>query len=374
MHGRILLVMFVFAQSLVIPAVASAETCDSVAPGRKAECHKLARKYCTSSSENIRYNCIRGLVAARFSKCTRPSLVNTCKALSKDTYRLCQGTFVPRANLKEFMNAVQDIPALMTRVNAFRKAAGNCIERPRGAGPYVRRFLSGSRTRIYDCSLEKNDLKRCTGTLKKLRVAWAKHVEDHTSGSTYSIKTKMLTGYYNNPEMLELCSRNAKSLAKDVETLLHLNQKHPSIRVPDGPLKSALAEYRKRDLACKVKLDKVIATRRCPRGKGGSASLARTLRNIAKKWYRTLPGNKFKKKMRKFHLNGRTRRKYNAFTRVTTEYAPSILCVEQRYPDKTDCRILTVTWSRTKARGRGWSRWRADGIGGGAKMLCKNIR
>lgn len=314
-------------------------------------------------------------MGARYNRCTTKKLVSACQRLRKDAYRICgNANYNPAANLKKWLAIVRTYPLVLRRISAFRKASGTCLNRPRGRRfRRYRRFMNGGRTRVFGCALENNDLKRCVAGGKKLKIRWAAHVK-YKAVTGLAPYIKSLDRWINEPGSLRICQTRARSLAAELKVLRAANRKLGAIAVSDAPIANAIAGLERRGLACKTKLAQLIAKRRCPRGKGGSRRLARTLRRVAKRWYTTKPGDKFKKRLHKFRLNGPTRRKYNPFKRTTFEYAPSIACVSQTYPNKKNCRIFTVTWMRKKTRRSRWSRWGFYSIGGGAMMACKNLR
>lgn len=75
-----------------------------------------------------------------------------------------------------------------------------------------------------------------------------------------------------------------------------------------------------------------------------------------------------------FRPDEKPSQKYDYLRRVTHEFGPTIACVRQVKKEGDTCRIFNLTMHRYKPDGGSWSSWKYRSIGGGAKMLCKNIK
>jgi hypothetical protein len=117
-----------------------------------------------------------------------------------------------------------------------------------------------------------------------------------------------------------------------------------------------------------------LSSASCPPATNPDKKLTGETRAALQKAWANREDKKFVETIKQFGLTGKTFQQRAPLDSNLQEFVNAVACVEQVYPDATNCRIMNVQFRRIKPDGGRWNDWEIFTTTGGELLACKNLK
>lgn len=344
---------------------AKGQTCESVPPHRQAECTQLVADKCHFSNPDSQARCVDRVITEELGPCTDKPVVEACQRIRDAFMKTCaSAAYRPAVKdpvaMAKWLDMVSAMPGILEEIQRFETSWPKCV--PPAA-------------RIPGCDLGAHQIQECKEADGKFKAQWGLAIGGLVTAERVDRELQAIESAAGRPSFMRVAARRAQGRADQLKEMLAMNARAPGDQVDVKAVQAAIARYEAKREDVLKRHAAMIASARCPQGKGGPAALQSTLASVARDFYQKAePGDRFKKQLNVFRLDGPSSFKVEVLTRIKHEDQPAVACVTQAYPDEKICRIFRVTLRRTQPPGGAWSGWRWYSIGGGDELLCQNMK